>query len=328
LNKKVSIIVPVFNGAKYIDRFVECLSGQTYKNIEIIFIDDGSTDNTFDICKSYERRNERIKIFSKDNGGPSSARNIGIEKAIGDYVVFFDIDDEFEDNILEDNLKIALESDADIVIWNFKMQVIDENKTVIRKLGSSFSGSSEEFFDKYLIPVIDNEMFNPPWNKMVRRNFLIANNICFNTRYSLYEDILFSCNVFRYAKRVAVNDEIYYTYLIKSSGSLLTKLHKECFKAVTEIYNTSQIYCGMYDDNIKQKERFEKQYVYLAKGYLKRICVDEQTNSTEKAALLDEVRLNKNFNSLLKKHSRSIKNKLFYVLFTNRQYKILSAMYR
>jgi len=81
----------------------------------------------------------------------------------------------------------------------------DDKNPGIEELEDAFSveAVTKEFFDKYLIPVIDNEMFNPPWNKMVRRNFLIANNICFNTRYSLYEDILFSCNVFRYAKRVA-----------------------------------------------------------------------------------------------------------------------------
>ena len=102
---KISIIVPIYNGENYISSFFNCISSQKYQNYEVLFIDDGSSDNTFDLCQKLTCRDQRIKIFRKKNGGPSSARNYGITHAEGEYLVFFDIDDEFSEDILFDNTK-------------------------------------------------------------------------------------------------------------------------------------------------------------------------------------------------------------------------------
>ena len=83
MNELVSIVVPIYNTEQYIPKCIESLINQTYKNLEIILIDDGSTDNSFNICKKYQKEDERIKLFHKENGGVSSARNYGIKKATG-----------------------------------------------------------------------------------------------------------------------------------------------------------------------------------------------------------------------------------------------------
>ncbi len=192
MQPKISVVVPVYNGEKYIESFIKCIERQKYKNIEIIFVDDGSTDDTLRICKEYSDKDNRYLVFSKKNGGPSSARNVGIENATGEYIVFFDIDDEFSNDILSDNVQMAIENNSDVVLWNFKMVCMDKGNEIIRKIGKSVSASKEEFFNKYFIPVLDNEMFNPPWNKLIKRKVLIDNNIRFEDCFSIYEVILFS----------------------------------------------------------------------------------------------------------------------------------------
>ena len=108
----VSIIVPVYNTEKYLSKCLDSLIKQTYKNLEIILIDDSSTDNSIAICKDYQKKDERIKIYQKENGGPASARNYGLEKARGEYILFIDSDDYIDikavslliDNYSEDTL--------------------------------------------------------------------------------------------------------------------------------------------------------------------------------------------------------------------------------
>lgn len=324
---KVSIITPIFNGESYIENYIRCLERQLYSDIEVILVDDGSTDNTLDMCEKYASKDQRIKVFHKENGGPSSARNLGIEKATGDYVVFFDIDDDFKDCVLSENVKIASAVSADIVMWNFKMVVMEKNKEIVRKIGDSFQGNADSFFSEFLIPVLDNEMFNPPWNKMIKREFLIENNIHFDERFSLYEDILFSCNVLKKAGKIAVNDEVYYTYLIKKNDSLLTKLHKECFDAVSTIFGSAMDYCHRFKDNQKQKDRFEQQYVFLTKGHIKRICTDKGIGFDEKKVLLGNISDNANFVRLLFKHSNEFKNKLVAIMMKYRMYHLIIILY-
>ena len=95
----VSLVVPVYNGEKYIDKFYELVERQTYKNMEVIFVDDGSNDNSLLKLKEVAKRDKRVRVYEKSNGGPSSARNYGILKAEGDYIAFADVDDYFWINI-------------------------------------------------------------------------------------------------------------------------------------------------------------------------------------------------------------------------------------
>lgn len=285
----VSIVVPVYNGSNYIDTFFSCLNKQTYSDYEVILVDDGSKDDSYEKSIAYSQKDSRIKIFSKENGGPGSARNYGIERASGDYIVFFDIDDEFESNVLEDNIAFAQKNDSDVVMWNFTMVVLGTGGGYFRKIGESAAVNREEFFQKYLIPTLDNEMFNPPWNKMIRRKLLTDNNIVFHTEYSLYEDILFFYEICKKANSFAVNDNSYYTYLIKSGGSLLTKFHEECFEAIRAIYNAALDYGASFEDNSRQIKRFKEQYLYLTRGYIKQICVNRQISKEEKEKALSRI---------------------------------------
>ena len=114
----ISIIVPVYNVEKYIDKCIKSILEQTYKNLQIILIDDGSQDKSGQICDEYELQDNRIEVIHKKNGGLSDARNLGIKKARGEYIGFVDSDDYISKNMYEDMYKIIQEKDSDVCICN------------------------------------------------------------------------------------------------------------------------------------------------------------------------------------------------------------------
>ena len=137
MDMKISIIIPVYNGQAYIRRCVESLINQTYKNIEIIIVNDGSIDNTKDICEEIKKRDDRILLLSIKNGGVANARNLGIQQSSGNYIMFVDADDYIEDNMCESLMNILIKEDADIVV----SKAIDEdnNGNVIQEVNLSSS---------------------------------------------------------------------------------------------------------------------------------------------------------------------------------------------
>lgn len=124
-NKLISVIVPVYNVEKYLPRCLDSIINNTYQNLEIICIDDGSTDGSLTILRSYEKRDNRIKVITKENGGLSSARNAGLEKCTGDFVAFIDSDDWIHREYFSILIKIQYEKDYDVVVcayWRTKDQ--------------------------------------------------------------------------------------------------------------------------------------------------------------------------------------------------------------
>ena len=127
-NKKISVIIPIYKVEKYLDRCLESVTNQTYKNLEIILVDDGSPDASPEICDKWAKKDNRIKVFHKPNGGVSSARNLGIENATGDYLTFIDSDDTIE---LETYEKCVAKLNDEVDTVFFKMKNIYPDKTLL-----------------------------------------------------------------------------------------------------------------------------------------------------------------------------------------------------
>ncbi len=323
----VSIVVPVYNGSNYIDSFFSCLNKQSFNNFEVIIVDDGSNDDTYEKISVYADKDHRIRLLRKENEGPGSARNFGIEKAFGKYIVFFDIDDQFECDILKDNVQIAEKDNADLVMWNFTMVVLGSNQSYYRKIGKSLTVEEEDFFREYLIPTLDNEMFNPPWNKLIKRDMLIVNNIRFHTEYSLYEDILFSYEICSKTKRFALNDKSYYIYMIKSEGSLLTSFHPECFNAISSIYKAALKYGSRHENNSRQIARFKKQFIYLTKGYIKQICINRKLSFSDKIKALSIIGSDNEFRNISKEYDKGLRRIPAKLMMRYRMYRCIICYY-
>ena len=140
-NSKISIIVPVYNVEKYLERCITSIRKQTYSEIEILLIDDGSTDRSSEICDLYAEKDKRIKVIHKQNGGLSDARNAGIDIAEGQYIVFVDSDDWVHPQMIDILYRTACQNDADIVACDFAKTFEDDNTT---KIGQEIIGQIRE----------------------------------------------------------------------------------------------------------------------------------------------------------------------------------------
>lgn len=271
MKKKVSIVVPIYNGEKYIDRCVKNLLAQTYTNIEFILVDDGSTDKTAERCDYYAGLDSRFVVVHKENGGLSSARNAGTDKATGDYIVYYDVDDDIIETLVEENIRIAEENDVDVLMFCFWYYNVDTDEKTENLIGGDFVGDKKDFFYSFLNKTIEHEVFNAPWNKMYKLSFLRENNLKFLPEYPIYEDIIFASKMLQYAEKIAVNNKMYYTYFVRSSGSLITKYVDGYFDSVSKFYNNAMEYCNQFEDNESQIFKFSNLYVKLINTNLKQI---------------------------------------------------------
>ncbi len=227
---KLSIVVPVYNVEKYLVRCLDSLLGQTYKNIEIILVDDGSTDSSSLICDKYKEQDNRISVIHKENGGLSDARNVGLRNSTGDYVIFVDSDDYIEIDSCE---KIApfLKSGAEVFICDCNVNksgyAHEHYKNL--KIGKEYNGAEylKKALQKRKFPVM-------AWLNIYRRDFLVENNLIFK-KGILHEDIEFTPRMFLKAKSVVYTGIVFYNYVINDS-SITSNKNKT--KHCRDIYST------------------------------------------------------------------------------------------
>lgn len=286
MNPLVSIVVPNYNGAKYLDLCVECLANQTYKNIEVIIVDDGSTDNTPDLCDKYADMYDFIKVIHKKNGGLSAARNSGLDAATGEYIYFYDVDDTITPTLVEDNVKLALEHNADLVMFCFWYYNEANDELIDNNMEKLFIGNQDEFFHNKLSEIVKNEVFNAPWNKFIKRSLMTNNNIRFNTDYPIFEDINFAADIIPAANKIVINNNMYYKYYVRSSGTLITRFFPNLFDSVSNYYKNIIKYCKNFENNEEQIKYLSILYVRLILNHIKQIATKKDLNNTEKKTLI------------------------------------------
>ncbi|MFJ7680009.1 glycosyltransferase family 2 protein [Peribacillus sp. NPDC097198] len=236
---KVSIIVPIYNAEKYLSQCVESLVCQTYTNIEIILINDGSTDNSSTICEMFAQNDNRIRTIHQQNKGLSGARNAGIEVSSGDFIMFVDSDDWIESNTCEEAVKYSQTFNADIVFWSYTREYSDTalvKKVINTKNDVEIFNKSEVKFKLHrrIMGLIEDEMRYPEnmdslvtaWSKLYRRNILKNNEIEFiDTRIIGTEDALFNLYAFGFCERaVYINKELY--HYRKTNLNSITKVQQ------------------------------------------------------------------------------------------------------
>lgn len=237
-SRKISIIVPIYNVEKYLERCLDSLINQTYKNIEIIAINDGSTDSSLKILRTYETIDSRIKIINKDNEGLSQSRNVGINLATGEYITFVDSDDWIELNFLEIMINLMELNNTDVSLCSYSREYAE--KAMDKDLGFK----DIEIFNqndvrnklyRRMIGPIEDELKSPEnldslitaWGKVYKTSIVKDNNIKFiDTSIIGTEDLLFNVYVFNYVnKAVLINKPLYHYW--KGNLSSLTSGYKE-----------------------------------------------------------------------------------------------------
>lgn len=219
----ISIIMPIYNSEKYLENAIKSVLAQTYKEFELILVNDGSRDGSWDICQKYAETDKRIRTINKQNGGICSARNAGLQIAKGEYIGFIDNDDLFTESLLEDNYKLAVKYNADLV--RFGMWGLNSEDDLIKvKEAKPISGNDVIWFDciearksyysfrqKYLKNV---------WNGLYKRTVINENNIKFNEFYRYgFEDWMFNVEFFFGAQKVIYNPQNYYIHFARLNYS-------------------------------------------------------------------------------------------------------------
>lgn len=212
MKELISVIVPIYNVEKYLRKCVDSIINQTYKNLEIILVDDGSLDNCPKICDEYAKQDIRIKVIHKENGGLSDARNAGMKVARGEYISFIDSDDWIKPEMIEGMYNRMIEDNSDLVssgvLW------VDENGAEIRNATVSENCVlNTEQAMKELIN--DGKLKQHVWNKLYKADLI--KNILFD-KGKYHEDVFWSYKVIGEAKRVSIDKNSYYFYVQRSKS--------------------------------------------------------------------------------------------------------------
>lgn len=214
MSYKVSIIVPVYNTADYLEECINSLLNQNYLDTEILIVDDGSTDNSWEILKQITFGHNHIKLFRKENGGQGSARNLALDHAEGEYVLFVDSDDWISKDMCKILLQNLCSNEVDILCFNYNLvyqgEIIQKHRITENDIWIGTEGLDAFFRGK---------ITGHACNKLYRRDIIKSNRIIFNNEKRLYEDLLFSIQVLTYAKVVQRIPDAPYYYRIRSHSS-------------------------------------------------------------------------------------------------------------
>lgn len=252
--EKVSIIVPVYNVEEYLEKCICSIINQTYQNIEIIIINDGSTDNSRQICEKYARMDTRIKLINKKNGGLSSARNCGIKNASGNYILFVDSDDYIEKNTVETFLQKIEQKKLEVIIGNAYVDDAkgneekfikkrDKNQNVVSGIDYLINKNKKSFFCVFVCI------------NMYRRDFILQNNLFFKEGI-LHEDEDWTPRVFMKAKKVKGIDFVFYHY-IKHRENSITNSKDKTRNMIDLLYIYTSLEKEINNSNLTKKQSAE-----------------------------------------------------------------------
>lgn len=264
LHPRVSVIVPVYNVEGYLRRCIDSILCQTFENFELILVDDGSTDNSGLICDEYLLLDNRVRVFHKCNQGPSSTRNYGLDKAIGEWIAFIDSDDYVDPNYLLVFFKYNSASDTlTQVIQGFNIFDI-VNAAITLKEGITYN-YTDIHVGHYSVNIEKQILLHrwEIWSRLFSLEILNKNNIRFDERVHMFEDGIFWHTYLMYIQRIIYVEEKNYNYYHSASHSSLTVRHACSFE---EMIYITQYYKILSDSLIDRFCLSKSKYVYKIKA--------------------------------------------------------------
>lgn len=235
-----SIILPCYNLEKYIKKSIESILNQTYKEFELIIVDDGSTDESLNIIQSFQKEDERIKLIKKSNGGVSTARNMGIKEATGEYILFFDGDDLIEKNTLEILKENFDRNKTDMVSFGYKKidsGTLDTLKHYSSNKFDSKKFTGTDFLKKFLLKKIDQHICSFG----VKKKVLDTNNLYFDENTHRGEDIEFQIKCMSKCRSVLYLDKELFFYCMRQGSAVNREYIRSDFEVYLRIYHYLEI---------------------------------------------------------------------------------------
>ena len=274
-NIKLSIVAAVYNLEKYLPRCLDALVNQTMKDIEILCVDDGSTDSAPQIIEDYQKKYpNKIKVFHKENGGEFTTRNYGLERAQGEYVTFVDTDDYVEPNWAEKLYNAAKENDADLAVCGFERIDLATNKVVATNM-TNFGNTVKEINpkDDYLL------FINPaPWNKVYKREKI--KDLRF-LPFRGFNDTMFLASCYTRINKIAFVPDVLYHYFLRYDSQIHTVNEQDVKNLKKYLLEVKDLYIksGKYEEMKYILDTFA--FLHLGTSVMYRVSYDETVNMKE-----------------------------------------------
>lgn len=257
---KLSVIVPVYNGSKYIKRCIRMIQKQTFKDYELIIVNDGSTDDTEKLCTEMIKEDKRMCIINKKNGGASDARNMGIDHACGKYVMFLDCDDFYNINFFKVMVETIEENKLDLAICSYEDMLIKAKKiTFIKKTidKTIIYQNNKDFLNEY-IKLKVSYYSETIWNKIYDLDLIKKNNIRFS-KMVRGEDVIFNLDYYKFVKKCFIIPDMLYYYVTDLEYPWYLKYSRDMYNMINK-------------EDIETRKRLKKYNIYdnYAKNVLNR----------------------------------------------------------
>lgn len=281
---KFSIIIPAYNSQDFLARAIKSVIAQTFKDYELIIVNDGSTDNTKEIGENYVKNFSQVKLINKTNGGLSSARNAGMKVAKGDYLVFLDSDDKLHSSNLLSNIEKYTNSYPDVIIGNIQA-VTKRNKRFLISSNLDLNIKSTDNIQQIITKYV-NKNRQPPWmafQSIVKSKFIKKNKLYFNEKTPTQEDLLYFFELAQKKCSVKVIKEILVDYTYLRAGSISNTLNYS--NIANALINFSEVY-----DNLASNKNIKS---YIADRYVDYIPPIFSLNEKDKINCMKLIRKKK-----------------------------------
>lgn len=333
MNPKISIIIPIYNASENIRKCVDSILAQTYKNYELILINDGSADDSGEICDQYSQLDKRIIVKHKTNGGVSSARNLGLDTASGEYVLFVDSDDWIESCTLETIKGKFDQSMSDVIIFGLVKHLVSDHGVIKSEFNGLYKNEKININDlaNNFIYYLDSAGMQPSWMYAFKRNIISENKLRFNENLVLYEDFDFNIRYLGKCEYIEFISDALYHYEMSASIDQLRKRNK--VNIVEDIGTVCQSIFNFLQDQKVSEEVLKQFYMYVLPMYtlcLKSILIHSRsTNFKQKAEILTQLQNDAIYNKVIDAYSDTLRfYKLLDRLIRRRFYRLAYLLIR
>lgn len=305
----ISIIIPVYNSQKYLSRCIESILNQTFRNFEVILINDGSTDKSISICNNYIEIDQRVKLINQVNTGVSCARNRGIDEAVGRYIMFVDSDDTIEEDMVEYLYNLIIKKDYDVAVCQYTLYKDGHDSKKKRKKEILEYYSNEKIMEEY---IVSNLFRYSPVNKLYKKSLIIQNNIRFLTEIKYSEDAIFNYEIFSRVDKIIYSSESKYNYYLNEHSTVRTVTEKR----LDILHGIVKIYYLISNRYPKYRYKISNNFIESSVAII--IDIINENKVFEKRDLIKDVGKILTENSFIYKGEKklSIRNRLYVNLFS------------
>lgn len=285
----VSIVVPIYNGERYIRECADFIRKQTYQNIEVIFVNDGSTDHSRELCQQITKEDSRFRLINQKNGGTARARNAGLDAARGCYITFLDVDDEYHPEMIESLVSVIEKEQTNLAVcgYRFKVENSKDGKLYLedKKWPTSAYHNMEELRNDY-IDIWDADMLSNVWNKLYRMETIHQYGTRFRDGHVYTEDRVFNRLFLSKSQSIAFTDCCLYDYVRERTDSTTEKYREDYFDIRDKEYHE-------FRQHFQELEIWdEKSREYTSREFVERIagCIENLFHVEKQLTVLQKYR--------------------------------------